>query len=180
MMVDFLIYFWIVYSLFTIIFIVFYKKLTKEKTEYDSLPYLCDMCYPEHKEIGKINPLLTVVVDKYGMYYICWGHQGHRDSLYMMQTKPWPDPCSDLSDEELGALEDKPDWWEESLLWEHKASIDRKTFFYWLGSIEACAYLALDLLKYGYSQDANGYVWYYIFHEAGLIVQKYEAEAVSS
>jgi hypothetical protein len=147
----------------------------KPKPEPIEYPYLCDMCYPEHKEIGKINPLLTVVVDKYGMYYICWGEQGHRDSLYMMQTKPWPDPCGDLSDDELEALEDKPDWWEEFLLWEHKASIDQKTFFYWIGSIENAHFLIETISKYNYSQDNNGYVWFYIFHEAGKIIQNYES-----
>lgn len=170
---------WVVGVAATISFIIFKRVIKKEKIEYDLLPYLCDMCFPEHKEIGKINPVLTVVVDKYGMYYICWGDQGHRASLYMMQTKPWPDELQLLSDDELEELPHSDPRWNSSRLWEHKASIDRKTFFYWLGSVEACAYLVLDLLKYGYSQDADGYVWYYIFHEAGLIVQKYEAEEAS-
>lgn len=144
--------------------------------EATKVPYLCEQCYPDHKEISEINPLLTVVVDKYGMYYICWGQQGHKGSLYMMQTKPWPDPFELLSEEE----QDKdysPDGFDKQFdLWIHKASIDQKTFFYWLGSIESSYDLIKDITRYGYSQSKDGYVWFYIFHKAGMIIENYEQD----
>lgn len=148
------------------------NRKKKDPQKYNG-PWLCEMCYPDHTEIGNIAPSVTVVVDQYGMYSICYGSQGHKDSLYQMQTKPFPDPWEDLTDEEIEASGDEG--YEGFNFWYDKAQIDKKTFFYWLGTIEACNYLVEELGAGGYKQKEDGNVWMYMFHRAGVIIADYEA-----
>lgn len=135
--------------------------------------FLCTQCYPDHKEIGSIADGIYVVVDKYGMYSLAWGQYGHRGCLYQFQTKPYPDPLENLTDDEINNMPDQE--FKQFGVWVHKAEIDSEPFLKWLGSIDAALSFASDLIVGGYKRKENGFIWFYLFCKTGEIIKNYEA-----
>jgi len=73
--------------------------------------WVCDLCFPESKEIGMIGPGLALLHHD-NKYYLCWG-QGHNgDEIFYCEETPTIDPDPECECEGLTEYEDK--WMERA------------------------------------------------------------------
>jgi len=120
--------------------------------------WMCELCFPEAKEIGIIAPGGYSLIYNQGKYHILGG-QGHRDDeIITFEEMPWPDPdpdCADLPPEQE-ELADR--WLDETDRLSESFKMHPETAFAFLSSCEEAGW-------------KRGGFAHWLFNRAGRMIQ---------
>lgn len=134
-------------------------------------PWICDLCFPGGIDIGKIADGYYLCFHN-GRYFVLAG-QGHsNDELFYWSEKPFPDPISGKTDEEIDAID--RDFYSKNML-----EIDRiitETDLCLSPSYEH-RFVKACIESGSYDQEKDGYnfeLW--LFNRCGVLIHEYEKE----
>lgn len=135
---------------------------------------LCNMCFPNHVELGYVAPGLILVLAPDGKYVIFVSPAHRGDEWVTLPERPEPDPIPDeLWDDEAKLEELGEEIWSASNDWVERAykAFENVSFSY----LRSTWHLVNDLIEAGYNPKEDGEAELWLYARCAEVVAEFEA-----